>query len=274
VEHPGVLRITFTGSVPTGERVQRAATAAGRFKSLTLELGGKNPMIVFPDADPKEAADGVVRGMNFTRVQGQSCGSTSRLLVHQDVHDTVVERVLELVSAIRLGLPEDADADMGSLVSPAHRDRVHALIAKGREEGSTLLFGGGPPAGREDLEGGAYLEPTVVDDVRPGTTLASEEVFGPVLSIMTWRDEAEAIRLANDTEYGLTASIWTRDIDRGFRVARAVEAGYIWINDVETRYPGVPFGGWKRSGVGFEQGLSQELLTYTRSKSLNVRVGE
>jgi betaine-aldehyde dehydrogenase len=272
VQHSQVPRITFTGSVPTGEHVQRAAVAGGQFKTLTLELGGKNPMLVFPDADPGEAAEAAVRGMNFTRVQGQSCGSTSRLLVHEDIHDDVVQRVLQLVSAIRLGLPEDEDADMGSLISPEHRDRVLGLISKGRDEGAVLLCGGGPPEGREELKGGAYLEPTVVDSVRAGSVLAGEEVFGPVLSIMTWRDEDEAIRLANDTEYGLTASIWTRDIDRALRVAGAVEAGYIWINDVETRYPGVPFGGWKRSGIGFEQGLSHELLTYTRSKSLNIRV--
>ncbi len=251
VTHPDVRRLSFTGSVSSGLDVQRAAAASGSIKSLTLELGG----------------------MNFTRVQGQSCGSTSRLLVHRLVHDDVVDEVVRTTASIRIGLPDDDDAEMGSLISPAHRDRVIGFIEEAQSAGASLLTGGGKPPDRPDLDGGAFLSPTVFDRVAEDSRLAGEEIFGPVLAILDWEDEDEAVRMANATQYGLTASVWTRNIDRAFRVARRLEAGYVWINDVETRYPGVPFGGWKQSGIGTEQGLSEEILSFTRNKSLNLRVG-
>jgi acyl-CoA reductase-like NAD-dependent aldehyde dehydrogenase len=272
VNHPEVYRLSFTGSFASGLDVQRVAAESGSIKSLTLELGGKNPILVFPDTDLIEAAAGVVRGMNFTRVQGQSCGSTSRLLVHRSVHQDVVDEVVRISSAIRVGLPEDEDSEMGSLISFAHRDRVTRFIEEAKTAGAELLTGGGPPTDRADLDGGAFLSPTVFDRVDEGSRLAGDEIFGPVLAVMDWEDEEHAVRMANATQYGLTASVWTRDIDCALRVARRLDAGYVWINDVETRYPGVPFGGWKHSGVGTEQGLSEEILSFTRNKSLNVRV--
>ncbi len=270
--HPDVLRVSFTGSVASGLAVQACAARSDRFKSLTLELGGKNPLLVFADVDPAEAAAAIVKGMNFTRVQGQSCGSTSRALLHEDVHDAVVDEVVRQVTALRLGLPEEESTDVGALISLAHRDRILAVVDAARRAGHEPVTGGAAPTGRPELARGAYLAPTVFDRVDPATPLATTEIFGPVLSVLTFRSEREAIALANATEYGLTASIWTHDLDRALRVADAVEAGYVWINDVETRYPGVPFGGWKQSGIGTEQGLAQEIVSFTRGKSINIRV--
>jgi acyl-CoA reductase-like NAD-dependent aldehyde dehydrogenase len=271
VGHPDVARVSFTGSVATGLRIQRAVADSGRIKSVQLELGGKNPIVVFADADPAQAADATVRGMNFMRVQGQSCGSTSRLIVHRAVRDAVTEEILARVERIAIGLPEAPGTQMGSLISPEHRDRVLGFVAAGRADGGELLAGGGAPDDPA-LAGGAYVAPTVFAGVRPEHRLAREEVFGPVLSIMDFATEDAAIALANATDYGLTASVWTRDIDRALRAADAIEAGYVWVNDVETRYTGVPFGGWKQSGLGSEQSLLGDLEQCTRIKAVNIAV--
>jgi acyl-CoA reductase-like NAD-dependent aldehyde dehydrogenase len=271
VGHRDVPRISFTGSVATGLQIQRTIADSGRVKSVTLELGGKNPIVVFDDADPIEAADATVRGMNFMRVQGQSCGSTSRLLVHRDLREAVTEEIVRRVEQIVIGLPEVEGTQMGSLISPEHRDRVLGFVADARTDGAELLAGGGAPQD-EALAAGAYVLPTVFGGVEPEHRLAREEVFGPVLAVMEWTDEAEAIALANGTEYGLTASVWTRDIDRALRTADAIDAGYVWVNDVEQRYTGVPFGGWKQSGIGSEQSLLDDLVQFTRTKAINIGV--
>jgi acyl-CoA reductase-like NAD-dependent aldehyde dehydrogenase len=271
VAHPDVARVAFTGSVATGLRIQSAVADSGRIKSVQLELGGKNPIVVFADADPVQAADATVRGMNFMRVQGQSCGSTSRLIVHRDLRDAVTEEIVARVGRIAIGLPEAPGTQMGSLISPEHRDRVLGFVEAGLADGGELLAGGGAPADPA-LTGGAYVAPTVFAGVAPEHTLAREEVFGPVLSIMDFTDDSDAIELANATEYGLTASVWTKDIDRALRAADAIEAGYVWVNDVETRYTGVPFGGWKQSGLGSEQSLLDDLEQCTRTKAVNIAV--
>ena len=272
VGHPAVPRIAFTGSVSTGLAVQEAAARSQTIKHVTLELGGKNPLLILADVDPTVAATVAVKGMNFTRVQGQSCGSTSRLLVHSSLHDAVVDELVRLVEGIIIGLPDDGDAEMGSLVSHEHRDRLIRFVAQSVDEGGTLLTGGRTPAD-ERLASGAFMTPTVVDGVDQSMTIAQQELFGPVLSVLEWDDLDEAVAVANAVPYGLTASIWTNDLTTALTTADRLEAGYVWINDIETRYTGVPFGGWKQSGIGSEQAMVHELESYTRLKAINIGLG-
>lgn len=270
VRHPAIQRLSFTGSTATALRIQAAAAASGRVKTITFELGGKNPIVVCPDVDEDEVAGAIVRGMNFTRVQGQSCGSTSRLVIHESIADGVLERVVERAGRIRIGMPTDASTEMGSMISIPARDRCIDLVNEAAGHGARILAGNRPPDDAV-LSGGAFLRPTIVDHVAPGSRLADEEVFGPVLAVMTWRTEQEALELANAGRYGLTAAVWSQDVDRAFRLADGIDAGYLWINDVETRFPAVPFGGWGDSGVGSEHGLD-EILSFTRLKAVNLRV--
>jgi betaine-aldehyde dehydrogenase len=263
VEHPGVPRISFTGGVPTGRAILRAA--AEHIKHVSLELGGKNPMIVCPDVDVEAAAQAAVAGMGLRRSTGQSCQSTSRILVHDSIAEELTERVLEIIGGLRIGDPRDDDVEIGPLCFREHHERVLGYIEIGKAEGARLLTGGGRPEG---LDRGFYVAPTVFTDVTPDMRIANEEIFGPVISIMTWRDEAEAIALANGVEYGLTANIWTNDFSAVHRIARAVEAGTVWINGAAGARPvGVPFGGYKHSGLGREACLG-EALSFTREKSL------
>lgn len=268
--HPRIGRITFTGSTPTALRIQAEAAASGRMKTFTFELGGKNPIVVFPDVDPDEVARAIVRGMNFSRVQGQSCGSTSRLVIHASVADEILERVTALAREIRVGLPTDPETEMGAMITVTARDRCRAMVERAAAAGARVLTGGNA-IDTDGLAAGAFLEPTVVDRVPPGSELADTEVFGPVLAALTFETEAQAVALANEGPFGLTAAVWTNEIDRAFRVADAIDAGYLWINDVEKRFPAVPFGGWGDSGVGLEHGI-EELLSMTRVKAVNVRL--
>jgi 2-formylbenzoate dehydrogenase len=269
VRHPRVRRVAFIGSVPTGRGIQRAAAETG-VKTVSLELGGKNPMLVFPDADPAAAAASALAGMNFN-TQGQSCGSTSRLLVHESLAADVVGAVVAGVETIRVGSPLDEATDMGPLVSRRHHDHVTQLVRTGVEQGATVATGGATPDG-STFERGYWLAPTVFTGVTPGMRIATEEIFGPVLSVLTWRDEEEAVALANAVDYGLTASIWTDDLRTAHRVARRIDAGYLWINGVSRHFWGTPFGGFKDSGVGREEG-AEELLSFTQTKTINVLLG-
>ena len=240
-------------------------------KDVTLELGGKNALIAFPDADPDQVAAGAVAGMNFARSSGQSCGSTSRLLLHESIADEVLDHVMRRMAAIRVGSPLDPATEMGTMASRAQYDRTLAYIGVATGEGAQVLAGGGRPAGLEH-ERGLFVAPTLLGGVRPDMRIAREEVFGPVLSVMTWKDEDEAIEIANGVDYGLTGSVWTNDIRRAHRVASALDAGYLWINGSSTHFPGVPFGGVKLSGVGREESLD-ELLSYTQLKTVNIMLG-
>jgi acyl-CoA reductase-like NAD-dependent aldehyde dehydrogenase len=264
--HPAVKRIAFTGSVPTGRAIQRAA-AEGGIKHVTLELGGKNPLIAFPDMDADRVADIAVAGMNFAW-QGQSCGSTSRLLLHETLYKAVLERVVAKVAALKLGDPLDEKSQMGPINSKRHYERVCSMVESGKTDGAKLMTGGKRPSG-EDFKRGYWIEPTVFADVKPSMRIAREEIFGPVLSVFSWRDEKEAFDLANGTEYGLTASIFTNDIKTAFRAARAVKSGYVWINGASGHFYGSPFGGFKNSGLGREEG-KDELLSYTEIKTIHV----
>lgn len=266
VEHPHIHRLHLTGGVPTGLAIQAAAANSGKVKHVTLELGGKNPLIVFPDVAPEKAAEIAVKGMNFTH-QGQSCGSTSRLFVHRSMAAEVTERVVGILSELTVGLPQDETTQMGSMVSVRHQQRVLSMIEMGKADGATLLLGGGP--GEGELAKGAYVMPTVFGDVTPDMRIAQQEVFGPVLSIIAWDDEDEMIEAVNSVDYGLTASIWTNDLTKALTTAARVESGYVWINGVERRWLGMPFGGYKNSGTGLEH-TTETMLSYTREKSVSV----
>ncbi len=266
VAHPQVRRIAFTGSVETGREILR--TAAEQIKVVTLELGGKNPMIIFPDVDVEKAAAVAVNGMNFRWCQGQSCGSTSRVFVPRALHDRFIEALVVGVRQIRLGLPTDSDTEMGSLVSREQYEKVMRYIDIGRREGARLLCGGKRPSGPE-FERGYFIEPTVFDQVTPDMTIAQEEIFGPVLSVLTWDDEEELLAAVNGVTYGLTAAILSTDLARAMRWAEQIEAGYIWINGSSRHCVGAPFGGQKQSGFGREEAL-EELLSYTQIKNVQM----
>ncbi|CAE6811181.1 MULTISPECIES: aldehyde dehydrogenase family protein [Paraburkholderia] len=264
--HPDIKRIAFIGSPGTARQIQKSA-ADVCVKHISLELGGKNPMIVFPDADLERAKDAAVRGMNFAW-QGQSCGSTSRLLVHDSLYDEFVESVVARVRQIRLGNPALETSTMGPINSKAQYDKVCNYVEVAKADGARLVHGGRRPEGA-GFQRGYWLEPTVFADVTSQMRIAQEEVFGPILSIMRWSDAKQALDIANSVEYGLTASIWTADIGTAMQTARQVRSGYIWINGVGTHFRGVPFGGYKNSGVGREESLD-EMLSYTETKVINI----
>ena len=268
VAHPGVAKVGLLGSVPTGRAILRGA--AETMKKVSLELGGKNALIAFSDADPERVAAGVVGGMNFTWC-GQSCGSTSRAFLHDSLHDAVLEQVAERVRRIKPGLPTRFGTQMGCLVNQAQFDKVLRYVAWGQEDGARLVCGGVPSSDPE-LGQGLFIEPAVFADVRPGMRIAQEEIFGPVLSVFRWQDEAEMMRAVNDVEYGLTASIWTNDLATAHRTAAAVEAGYIWVNSTSAHFLGAPFGGYKQSGLGREESLD-EMLDCTQVKDVNITTG-
>jgi aldehyde dehydrogenase (NAD+)/betaine-aldehyde dehydrogenase len=268
VRHPEIKRIAFIGSVETGRAIQRAA-AETAVKHVTLELGGKNPMIVLPDNDPEEIASAAVAGMNFTW-QGQSCGSTSRLLIHEDLHDLVLEALTERVAKLRVGDPMSEESEMGPVNSAGQLKKVKTYIDSARQEGARLTTGGESPQG-EMFRRGYWVRPTVFADVTPSMRIWQEEIFGPVLSVGRWSSLDQAIQLANDVGYGLTAAVWTRDIKNALEAARRVRSGHIWINTVGPHYLGVPYGGLKNSGVGREEGL-EELLSYTETKVINIKL--
>ena len=265
VAHPLIPRIAVIGSVPTGRAIARAA--ADRLKHVTLELGGKNACIIFADADVDKAIAGAVAGMNFTWC-GQSCGSTSRVFVHASIHERVVAGILAAVERFKPGIPTDPATTMGALVSQAHLDHVERLIAAGRADGATLACGGARPR-EPHLARGYFMPPTVFTGVTQSMRIANEEVFGPVLCVLKWTDEAAMLADVNAVEYGLSGSIFTRDLATAHRCAARVDAGYVWINTTGRHFLGAPFGGYKQSGQGREECLD-ELLSYTQQKNIHI----
>jgi acyl-CoA reductase-like NAD-dependent aldehyde dehydrogenase len=267
VRHPEVKRIALIGSVETGQRVQAAAATAG-VKHVSLELGGKNPMIVCEDADIDAVVEGAAFGMNCHWCQGQSCGSTTRLFLHESVHDEVLEKLTRRLQAIRIGHPLDAETEMGCLVSQAQYDKVTSYIDKGREDGARLVTGGGKPQDPA-LQDGFFVEPTVFADVDMSMRIAREEIFGPVLSVLRWNDLDDVIAQANDVPYGLTGAVWTKDLQTALSVADRLDTGYVWVNGTGSHFLGAPFSGHKNSGTDSEEGI-EELLSYTQSKTVNI----
>jgi betaine-aldehyde dehydrogenase len=266
VTHPDVRRLAFIGQAETGRAIQaRAASVA--VKTVTLELGGKNPIVVFPDAGIDKAVDGVVRGMNFN-FQSQSCGSTSRLIVHRELHDTFVEAVAERFRSLRIGLPTDEATEIGPLINARQYEKVRGYIELGKQEGARLVVGGTPPDD-ETLANGFFMRPALFDGVDMGMRLAKEEIFGPVLAVLPFDSYDQALAMANDTRFGLTASVFTTDLRTAHAFARDVEAGFVWVNDSNRHFLGTPFGGFKDSGTGRDEDI-EEMNSYTQVKNVNI----
>ena len=265
VAHPLIPRLALIGSVPTGRAIARGA--AERLKHVTLELGGKNACVIHPDADVDKAIAGAVAGMNFTWC-GQSCGSTSRVFVHASVHERVVAGIVAAVQRFRPGIPTERTTTMGAIISKAQLEKIERYIALGREQGATLAYGGERPRDAH-LANGYFMPPTIFTGVTQPMRIANEEIFGPVLCVLSWTDEARMLADVNAVEYGLSCSIWTRDLATAHRCASRIDAGYVWINTTGRHFLGAPFGGYKQSGQGREESLD-ELLSYTQVKNVHI----
>ncbi|MDR5684283.1 MAG: aldehyde dehydrogenase family protein [Armatimonadota bacterium] len=262
VEHPGVDKVTFTGSTANGARVM--AAAAGTIKRVSLELGGKSPNIVFADADLEAAAAGSVWAAYYSA--GQSCEARTRLLVAAPVYDDFLAMLVEKTRRVVVGDPLDPKTMMGSLISRAHLERVHGYVEAARAEGAEVVVGGSR-ATEGWLERGNFYLPTVLADVRNEMKVAQEEVFGPVLAVLRFSTEDEVVAMANDVPYGLAATVWTSDGARGHRLAQRIRSGTVGVNTPFVAFPGLPFGGFKQSGFGRDQGL-QTLHEYTETKTV------
>jgi betaine-aldehyde dehydrogenase len=267
VTSPQVDKIAFTGGVDTGRLVIKGA--ADTIKRMSIELGGKNPNVVFADADFEAAVDGALFGA-FAN-QGEVCSAGSRLLVERSIYDRMLTALTDKASRIRLGDPMDRDTKMGPLVTREHQEKVLSYMDIGRKEGR-LLTGGGKPAAAA-LSKGWFVEPTIFADVDNRARIAQEEIFGPVLVVIPFTDEAEAVRLANDTPYGLAGAVWTRDVFKGIRVLKQIRAGILWLNTYHPTYNEAPWGGYKQSGFGRELG-PYGLEHYLETKQINVNLSE
>ena len=264
--HPDVAAVGLIGSVPAGKAVMKAASAT--LKRTLLELGGKNAMVVFPDANFERAVDGAIKGMNFTWC-GQSCGSTSRLFLHDSLHDRFVEALVARVKAAHVpGIATDMATTMGALINRTQYERSLGYVASAQREGAVLVSGGRHPADPR-LERGLFIEPTIFTGVHQSMAVAREEIFGPVLSVLRWSNTQDMLLAVNSVEFGLTASIWTQDLFTAHQTARAVQSGYVWVNDASSHFTGAPFGGYKHSGLGREES-KDELFEFTQIKNVNV----
>jgi acyl-CoA reductase-like NAD-dependent aldehyde dehydrogenase len=262
--HPDVGKVAFTGSTEVGREIMRLAS--GTVKKVSLELGGKGPVLVTEDADMDAAVDASLFG--FCLFSGQMCESGTRLLLPDSIHDEFVARMIERAKTIKLGDPSDFDTDMGPVISRKQRDRILEYIEIAKGEGATVAFGGGAPEG-PGFDRGFWIKPTLLTNVTNDMRVAQEEIFGPVLSIIRYSDEDEAVRIANDTIYGLSAAVWSKDYERALGIANRLRAGTVWVNDVHMINPSSPFGGYKQSGLGREMG-AHALDEYTETKHVHV----
>ena len=265
--HPQVDKVGFTGSVGTGTKVMQMA--AENITSVTLELGGKSPQIVFPDADLDRALAGVLFGAYF--VTGQNCVAGTRLLLHESIHDAFLERLVAASDAMVMGDIEDERTQIGAIISSAQLEKIRGYISDGVAEGAKVCCGGGVPEGPHFARGN-FIRPTVLDRVRPDMRVAQEEIFGPVLSVITFADDAEAVDIANNSRYGLGAGVWTNDLNRAHRISRAIKSGSVWVNTYCMIFLQGIFGGHKHSGIGTEFGANG-LKEYTQLKTICMDLG-
>lgn len=268
VNHQLTAKVSLTGSVPTGKRIM--GQAGEQLKHATMELGGKSPIIIFDDADLESAIGGAMLG-NFYST-GQVCSNGTRVFVHKSIREKFVERLIERTRKIRIGDPLDEATQMGPLINAAQRDKVRSYIEQGKKEGATLAYGGKSPK-LQGFDNGYFIEPTIFTDVKDNMTIAREEIFGPVMSIFDFTDEDEVIARANDSEFGLAAGVFTADIARGHRVIHQIKAGTCWINAYNLTPVEVPFGGYKESGIGRENGVAA-LNHYSQIKTVYVEMGK
>jgi aldehyde dehydrogenase (NAD+)/betaine-aldehyde dehydrogenase len=262
-----VDKVAFTGSTNVGKSIMQAAAA--NLKRISLELGGKSPNIIFPDADMTEALRGSIYGIYMNT--GQVCQAGTRLLLHESIKDAFLDGMLEQTRATKVGDPNDPSVKMGPLINEAQLDKVLRYIAYGRDDGATMLCGGGRLDGPQ-FERGLYVQPTIFDGVDSGMRIAQDEIFGPVLSVMTFSDEEEALQIANDTMYGLAASVWTKDINTALRMSKGLQAGTVWVNACHSAgLPFMPYGGYKQSGIGREMGI-EGLHEYMETKAIQIKL--
>jgi betaine-aldehyde dehydrogenase len=266
--HPGVAKVSITGSVPTGKRVMH--TAADTLKRVTMELGGKSALIVFEDADLEQAVAAAMMGNFYT--QGEVCTNCTRVLVHRSIADRFLARLKARTEQLRVGDPMDPATEVGALISAAHRDKVMGLIEAGVAAGAQLVCGG-QALTVPGLEGGYFVQPTIFSAPRDDLCIVQEEIFGPVLTLLTFEHEDEAVQRANATRFGLAAGVFTRDLTRGHRVAARLQAGICWINNYNITPVEMPFGGAKESGIGHENSLVA-MEHYTQLKTVYVEMGE
>ena len=265
--HPGIAKLSFTGSTEVGKVIMRAA--AERIVPVSLELGGKSPSIVYPDADEDWAVDGIIAAMRFTR-QSQSCTAGSRMFLHEDIFNSFLKKLEKKTTALKIGDPLDEKTDIGTIINNKQFTKVCKYVDEGlKRSDAKLVFGGLPPK-TGPLSEGYYTIPTVFADRSNDWRLAREEIFGPVLVAIRWSDEAEAIRMANDSHYGLAAYIWTHNIGAGLRTAHAIELGWVQVNQGLGQVPGMSYGGYKQSGIGREFSLEGMLDSFTQRKSVTV----
>ncbi len=266
VQHSGVRKLAFTGGVDTGRLIVR--NSAENLTPVSLELGGKSPLIIFPDVDLAKAVESARFGIFFN--QGQECTAASRLFVHEKIHDNFIADLIKQTKALRLGDPLDKKSEMGPLITSEALERVMNYIESGKKQGATLVCGGRRP---ERLRKGYFIEPTVFTHVKHKMKISQEEIFGPVLSVIPWKNYDQLIAEANGVRYGLGAGLWTKDIDLALTTAQRLEAGMVWINTYGDCPAGMPFGGYKQSGQGREVAL-QTLYAYTQTKNIYIRLWE